>query len=65
MWFKQFNHLYTDYSFDMAIIEEFERQIMEAVNMEKDESNVEANDERSLLCLFPSSGQGEDRNDPI
>ena len=31
--------------------------------MDKYESNVEANDERSLLCLFPSSGQGNDRND--
>ena len=44
-WFKQFNHLYTDYSFDMAIIDEFERQMIEAVNMEKDDTNVEAHDE--------------------
>ena len=59
MWFKQFNHLYTDYSFDMAIIEEFERQIMEAVNMEKDESNVEADDE-NLEDNETMEGESED-----
>ena len=43
----------------MAIIEEFERQIMEAVNMEKDESNIEADDE-NLEDSETMEGESED-----
>ena len=64
MWFKQFNHLYTDYSFDMTIIDEFERQIMEAVNQEEDDPNKEANDE-NFEGDETMDGESEDVNEEM